>query len=297
MRDLLAPRVFWIALALVTACGGGADRGPAQVQAEAETEGWHRARTGRAAVPLSRPVGVAATPAARGFLGRAYGASRDTTGVLLPRAFDPAVADRYYLYLPRGIEARREWPLILYLHGRSLRGDDLALLTRYGLPARLEDERDFPFVVVAPQLPGDQSWTDTDGLARLVRTVAGRYPVDRDRVYVIGYSMGGGGVWRVAADHPELFAAAAPAAAWTPQPTDAVARALRDVPIRIYHGTADEAAPFSRAEVMAGALEAAGVDVTLTVYPGARHPDLARIYQDDELYAWLLRHRRSAPAR
>ena len=234
------------------------------------------------------------------WIGFAAGVPTDTTGTLLPRDFpdeDPALAWRYYLYLPPGIDAAEDWPLILYLHGRSLRGSNLSILTRYGLPARLQSDSHFPFIVVAPQLPGGQSWTDTDRLARLVEEIAARYPVDRSRVYVIGYSLGAGGVWRTAIDHAGLFAAAAPTAAWTPDPSEAVARALRDLPIRIDHGTADEAAPFARAEVMAEALERAGVEVTFEVYPGADHGALTRIYREDDLYAWLLSHRRAALAR
>jgi pimeloyl-ACP methyl ester carboxylesterase len=233
-------------------------------------------------------------------IGFAVGIPSDTTGVLLPRDFpadDATLVSRYYLYLPPGVESGREWPLILYLHGRSLRGDNLSILTRYGLPARLQNDPGFPFVVVAPQLPGGQSWTDTDRLARLVEEIADRYPIDRSRIYLIGYSMGAGGVWRTAIDHAELFAAAAPAAAWTPDPSDDVARAVRELPIRIDHGTADEVAPFARAEAMAEALERAGVDVTFEVYPGANHGELTRIYKGDDLFAWLLSHRRGGPGR
>jgi predicted peptidase len=249
-------------------------------------------------VPLSRPStgGTAESEPPRSF-GFAAGVPTDTTGVLLPRVGDRTALGRYLLYLPQGIESARRWPLILYLHGRSLSGDNLSLLTRYGLPARLEDEDDFPFVVVAPQVPVGQTWTDTDRLAALVRDVRARYPVDPTRVYLIGYSMGAGGVWRAAIAHPELFAAAAPAAAWTPEPSESAARALADMPIRIYHGTEDEVAPFDRAQTMARALEEAGVDVTLSAYPGADHGDLTDIYKRDELYAWLLTHRRASPAR
>ena len=233
-------------------------------------------------------------------LGFAAGIPSDTTGLLLPRDFpadDPALVSRYYLYLPAGIESGQRWPLILYLHGRSLRGSNLSILTRYGLPARLQNDPTFPFVVLAPQLPGGQSWTDTDRLAHLVEEIADRYPVDHSRIYLIGYSMGAGGVWRTAIDHADLFAAAAPTAAWTPDPSETVTRAVRDLPIRIDHGTADEAAPFVRAEAMAEALEAADVDVTFEVYPGADHGELTRIYKEDDLYAWLLSHRREGPAR
>ena len=54
-------------------------------------------------------------------------------------------------------------------------------------------------------MPVGQTWTDTDRLAALVREVRARYPVDPTRVYLIGYSMGAGGVWRAAIANPELF--------------------------------------------------------------------------------------------
>lgn len=288
------PSTIGMVALVALACGGGAERRPAESRDEVQPAGWHRARTGESTVPLSRPAGAAEVPPAEAFE-RATGSSTDTTGVLLAREFDPAGPDlvhHYYLYLPPGIDSQDDWPLILWLHGRSLRGDDLARVARYGIPARLAREADLPFVVVAPQLPDGQSWTDTGRLAALVEDVADRYPIDDDRIYLVGYSMGAGGVWRLVVDHPDLFAAVAPAAAWTPAPSAAIAEALEDVPVRIDHGTADEAAPFARAKAMAEYLEAAGVDVTFEVHPGANHGELTRIYKGDDFFAWLLRHER-----
>lgn len=224
-------------------------------------------------------------------------AQGDTVGVLLERSHGrPArtlTVDDYLLYLPPGIEDRgRQWPVVLYLHGRSLRGDDLSLLTRYGLPRYLAEGRALPFIVVAPQLPDGQSWTDVDRLAEILEEVLGRYATDRDRVYLTGYSMGGGGVWRMALAHATLFAAAAPVAALTPEPSAAWARAVADLPMRVIHGTADEAAPFGGAEAMVSALRAAGADVELQRFEGAGHGDLTHVYGDADLYDWFLAHRR-----
>lgn len=218
----------------------------------------------------------------------------DSSGVLLTRRYGPTTTGvrDYYLYLPDGIERGGRWPVILYLHGRSLRGSDLTMLTRYGLPRYLAEGRDLPFIVVAPQLPDGQSWTDTERLASLVEDILARYPADRDRVYLTGYSMGGGGVWRMALAHADLFAAAAPMAALTPAPSDAWSEAFEDLPVRIYHGTADEAAPFAGAAAMAASLRGDGVQVELETYEGARHGDLTRVYGERDLYDWFLEHRR-----
>lgn len=195
----------------------------------------------------------------------------------------------YFLHLPRG--ADRRWPLILWLHGRSLRGANLDRVKRYGLPRLLEDVPDFPFVVVSPQAPPDARWTEPETLVRLVDEVARRWPVDRERMYLIGYSMGAGGVWRVAFAAPDSFAAMVAAAAWTPTIRPRLARRLDELPIRAYHGERDEAAPIDRAREGIRVLREAGAPAELVVFPYRGH-DILDIFEDDALYAWLLGHRR-----
>jgi len=70
------------------------------------------------------------------------------------------------------------WPLILYLHGGSLRGDDVERLRSVGLPHRLESEPDFPFVVVSPQSPAGEIWTDVEAIDALLDRVAHDYRID-----------------------------------------------------------------------------------------------------------------------
>lgn len=247
-------------------------------------------------LPASPPV--PATPIVEA-LDRAKPPFPDSVGRLLERHFDwrssPRTVNDYLLYLPADLETEdKRWPVILYLHGRSLRGDDLSMLRRYGLPRYLAEGRDLPFIVVAPQLPDGQSWTDVDRLAALLEEVLARYPTDRDRVYLTGYSMGGGGVWRMAQAYAGMFAAAAPLAALTPAHSDAWTRALTGLPLRVYHGTADEAAPFAGAAAMVMALRRDGVDAELRPYEGADHGDLTRVYADPTLYDWFLAHRRDS---
>ena len=67
----------------------------------------------------------------------------------------------YLLHLPSDYPARAPYPVILYLHGGSVRGTDIAKLRRIGLPARLEKEPAFPFIVVSPLLPAFHGVKDT----------------------------------------------------------------------------------------------------------------------------------------
>ncbi|MDX1623499.1 MAG: prolyl oligopeptidase family serine peptidase [Gemmatimonadota bacterium] len=230
-----------------------------------------------------------------------HGPVPDSIAALLERRLEAAPAGapvaEYLLWLPPGLERRdRRWPMIVYLHGRSLRGDDLDDLTRYGLPQLLDHDGAIPFVVLAPQLSGDGNWSGAalERVAELIEAVARRYPVDRERIYLTGYSMGGGGVWRMAFRWPDTFAAAVPVAAHTPRPTGERISALRDLPILAFHGDRDEVTPLTRAEEMIAALREAGADAELRTIAGAGHGDLTRLYRDPALYAWMLEHARGS---
>jgi predicted peptidase len=201
----------------------------------------------------------------------------------------PGVTVNYLLYLPPGYEERgATFPLILYLHGRSLRGDDIELIKKYGLPRRLERETAFPFIVVSPQLRLPDRWTDLATLVALVDDIEKRYPVDRSRVYLTGFSMGAGGAWNLADAHPERFAAVAPLAG-TYQPGSR--KGLARIPVWAFHGSDDTSTPVGDSERMVNEIRAAGGDAKLTILTGRGH-DIADVYDGQELYDWFLAHHR-----
>ncbi|HID54914.1 TPA: phospholipase [Candidatus Poribacteria bacterium] len=196
----------------------------------------------------------------------------------------------YLLFLPdeyvRG--TKRKWPLILFLHGAGERGDDLNLLKRHGIPKITEERPDFPFIAVSPQCPRYSWWTaEIESLKTLLDHIVESYPVDTDRVYLTGLSMGGFGTWRLAASYPERFAAIAPICGggdpkWAPR--------LKDIPAWVFHGAKDEIVPLSESERMVEALKACGGNVRFTVYPDAGHDSWTRTYENPELYEWFLQH-------
>jgi predicted esterase len=217
-------------------------------------------------------------------------------GVLLARSLggseDPGVVRRYWLYLPPSYDAGRGWPLLLYLHGSSLRGDDLERVRRYGLPWFLDRGEHIPFVVAAPQLPAGRRWVDTARLRELLDSLQATLRIDPQRIYVTGFSMGAGGAWRVAEAMPDRLAAAAPISATTPPPLEASVRALARVPIRAYHGDQDRDASHADAAAMVDAIRAAGGEAELVTLPGEDHDIVNVVYGDSTLYRWLLSHRR-----
>jgi predicted peptidase len=129
-----------------------------------------------------------------------------------------------------------------------------------------------------------------DELILLVDHVVAKLNVDPNRVYVTGLSMGGYGTWRLAAKYPERFAAALPICGGG-QP-DEMAKALSRVPIWAFHGEKDAVVRVAESKKMVEAVRRAGGDVKLTVYPDVEHNSWDRTYDNQEVYDWLLSHRR-----
>jgi len=182
-------------------------------------------------------------------------------------------------------------PLLLFLHGAGERGDNLALVKRHGPPKIVDKKKDFPFIVVSPQCPKKKRW-QAEQLIKLLDHVAGAHTVDRDRIYVTGLSLGGYGTWALAAAYPDRFAAAVPiCGGGDPEQ----AGRLVNLPIWVFHGGKDPTVRLSQSEEMVNAIKAAGGSkAILTVYPEAGHDSWTKTYNNQEVYKWLLSHKRSA---
>jgi predicted peptidase len=199
----------------------------------------------------------------------------------------------YLVYLPPGYESdtSQRWPLIFFLHASGERGSDLSLVKGHGLPRNLEAGHDLPFIVVSPQCPADSYWTlHTQALNALLSEVIAHNRVDEDRIYLTGMSMGGAGAWLLAASYPERFAAVVPIASHSvPIPLPR----LKNLPLWVFHGDADERAPVNEIRHMVDALKAIGANVKMTIYPGVGHDSWTQTYSNPALYDWFLSHKRA----
>lgn len=191
---------------------------------------------------------------------------------------------RYLLFLPSGYDPSRRWPLLLFLHGSGERGADVSLVARHGPPKIVAERPDLPFIVVSPQTDEERSWS-TWALHAVLEDVAERYTVDADRVYLTGMSMGGFGVWDLAMEFPDRFAALAPVCAHG-NPSGVCA--LRHVPVWAFHGARDDVVSLAGAQQLVDRLRACGGDVRFTVYPDAGHDAWTETYANPALYEWLL---------
>jgi predicted peptidase len=207
------------------------------------------------------------------------------------RTITRSVQMKYLLFIPDGYgdDRSKKWPLIMYLHGGSRRGDDVEKLREpgWGLPALLEKKKSFPFIVISPLCPNGEFWTDTEALMALLDEIEKRYSVDLSRVYLTGHSMGGFGTWYLAYQYPERFAAIAPMSA--PFVVTAWADRLKKMPIWAFHGSDDKLVPIGEDQDLIDALHRLGNDVRFTVLPGRDH-GILDTYENDKLYSWFLEH-------
>jgi predicted peptidase len=250
---------------------------------------------------------VAALVAAWVGSGKAGGADV-STGFLFSSLKENGRELKYAVYVPRGYDPSRSWPLILFLHGSGESGTDGSRQLAQGLPRELVWNPDrWPFIVIIPQKPSqDAEWEQYElELMTMLAHARREYTVDPTRLVLTGLSQGGHGAWVLAARHPELWAAVVPvcgyrtvrsgaAGVFTGTVTDLVAT-LKGIPVWAFHGEADDIVPVGETHTMIAALEAAGAHPRVTIYPGVGHGCWERAYGEHELPAWLLAHHRPLP--
>jgi predicted peptidase len=175
---------------------------------------------------------------------------------------------RYALTIPRGYNGREARPLILALHpgGQPFPGYGGAFVQQVIAPGL----SDLGAIIIAPDVPA-RSWTEPNSeraVVALVRSILNDYNIDRSRVLIAGFSMGGRGTWFLSSRQSGLFTAAiVMAGAAGDQKTDQLAK----IPTYIIHSRDDEVVPFEPAERLARELQKLKRDVEFEALEGVTH--------------------------
>lgn len=206
----------------------------------------------------------------------------------------------YSVFVPPDYTPDKAWPAILFLHGSGERGTDGFLQTDVGIGHALRLRHQLiPAVVVMPQCRPNEFWTGTmSRLAlRCLEQTSREYRLDRDRLYLTGLSLGGHGVWFIAAEHPQIFAALVPICGFAElgDPTG-VARQLAPrlvgTPAWAFHGALDASVPAEKSREMVAAIRQAGGEAYYSELPERNHFIWDTVYGRPELWRWLFDQRR-----
>ncbi|GAB4146606.1 MAG: hypothetical protein Fur0037_14660 [Planctomycetota bacterium] len=212
----------------------------------------------------------------------------------------------------RGLEGdpgQGRLPLVVFLHGAGERGTDneRQLTWLPSVLAAAENRRRFPCFLLAVQCSSDMSWVAVPWAEResqpmpeqptpamravilAMREILTTRPVDGDRVYLTGLSVGGYGCWDLAMRMPQRFAAIVPVCGGGDARR---AERLRSVPIWIWHGSDDRTVPVEQSRAMVEALGGPGDLVRYTELEGVGHDSWKRAYGPGGALAWMFAQRR-----
>jgi len=210
----------------------------------------------------------------------------------------------YRLLRPLEVAEGKRYPLILSLHGAGGKGDDNIknLVSWNQILADQEHRQKYPAFVIVPQASKGGLWGPMPEIKlikegnpknflpttfELVNSLKEELPIDPDRIYVLGASMGGYGSWSAIYAQPELFAAAIPVCGGL---STEKAATFKDVPIWCFHGADDGRVPVKYSRDLFAELKSLGGNMKYTELTGVGHGAAAHafIYEgDDPEQGWV----------
>ena len=204
----------------------------------------------------------------------------------------------YVLYLPEGYDpedTETKWPVIFFFHGIGEKGNDLEKLLPYGPLRYLNRGGKLDAIVIAPQCPAESHWADDNKeerkLVQFVPQMAEQYNIDTSRMYLTGLSMGGRCTWKLALAMPDTFAAIAVICGRT---NTYEFENFKDMPIWMFHGAQDSTVDFSNINKILKRLKEKGHSYyKVTIYPHGSHEIWDTVYDNPEVYDWLLNQSRT----
>jgi len=191
----------------------------------------------------------------------------------------------FHEVLTGGASAGDTLPLVIAVHGRGDKPENFArVLASWPVPARVV----FPQAIL-PYANGGWSWFNVrvtsppaqiaaevgdaaDQVAALTRWLCEQHTCEV-KPAITGFSQGGMISYTAAVRHPDLYSGAIPVSGFLPESIlpELSSATGATVPIRALHGDADTVIDPALARRSLAALEAAGLDATLTEYPGVQH--------------------------
>jgi poly(3-hydroxybutyrate) depolymerase len=211
----------------------------------------------------------------------------------------------YALYVPKMLSPAKRYPLIIALHGAGL-NHRIFLRRVWGIangPGESNEDatRTFPplpdvdYVVATPLARGSmgyQSIAEQD-VYDVLTDVKTRVPIDEDRVYLTGGSMGGGGSLWIGLTRPDVWAAIA---ALCPSPPDEVktfAPNAANLPVHIFQGDADTVVTPEATRALVQLFKPYSGGVKYTEFPGVGHDVWTKAYEQARIFDFFANFKRN----
>lgn len=220
----------------------------------------------------------------------------------------------YQILYPKGFSKEKQFSVVLFLHGAGERGDDNEAQLTHGSSLFLENQEEFPAIVIFPQAPQRDYWAKVDVdreetpfefnfqsqkepteslqlVMDLMDSIITEEFVNKDRVYVGGLSMGGMGTYELLYRKPEMFAAAF--AICGGADPEIVKEYPKGFNIWIFHGEKDDVVLPKYSKIMAREINHHGGNAKLSLYPDDNHNSWDSAFAEPYLLPWLFSHKRN----
>ena len=120
----------------------------------------------------------------------------------------------YLVHVPRGYQGRPT-RLDVLLHGRNSRLNEVSFLTSAARPRVGTPEPDYLQLEVYGRTNNAYRWAGEADVFEALAAVERNYRVDKNRIVLRGFSMGGAGAWHIGLHHPDRWAAVEAGAGFT----------------------------------------------------------------------------------
>ena len=214
---------------------------------------------------------------------------------------------------PQTIDGNTKYPLVLFLHGAGERGNDNELQLTHGANMFTNPvNRDkYPTFALFPQCPTDSFWAPVNrsgikderfypyepampATLQAVKELLDKFiennPIDPNRVYIMGLSMGGMGTFEMVCRYPDLFAAAIPICGGVN--IKRLEQIESSTAFRIYHGDADAVVPVAFSRNAYTTLKAKNADVEYIEFPGVDHNSWTPAFNMPDFMEWLFNQKK-----
>ncbi len=206
----------------------------------------------------------------------------------------------YQIYIPPQIQSKQNLPVIVFLHGIGQRGSG-GIVPTEGTGGTIVRHyfTQVPAIVLVPQCRQGSYWSDPvmdEMVMNMLAQTIKEFSADAERIYLIGVSMGGYGVWHFASHYSGKFAALISICGGSPiresNRFDYLAERVGATPSWLFHGADDRVVPVSESRQIVKALEAKG-RVKYNEYIGVGHNVWLNVLGEKDLLPWLLAQRQS----
>jgi len=214
----------------------------------------------------------------------------------------------YRKLIPLSVTEGTKYPLVICLHGAGERGSDNAAQLKYGgeLFVKTSNREAFPAYVLFPQCPTQYFWPfDSNPPSYVATTFPVEYPIapaikqvkelideylkkadiDKDRVYVLGLSMGGMGTFDLASRYPEIFATAVPICGGIN--INRINNTMKNIQWRIFHGGSDGIVSVQNSRDANAKLTTIGANVEYIEFPGVDHFAWTPAFAQEDFLSWI----------